>query len=112
MQCSLSRQQAVDIAMSMFDTAFFKALQEPARIAILRRLLLIGRADIALIAQGLPQERSVISRHLRVLEEAGILKATKEGRHRYFEVNGQVVLRQLQAMTSQVALVMHDCCPG
>lgn len=111
MQCALSRQMSVDLAISMFDTAFFKALQEPARVAILRRLLLIGRADIAQIAEGLPQERSVVSRHLRVLEDAHIVKATKEGRHRYFEVNGSGVLSQLQSMTAQVALVLSDCCP-
>lgn len=111
MDCSVKRQKAVDLAMSMFDTAFFTALQEPARVAILRRLLLIGRADIAQIAQGLPQERSVVSRHLRVLEEAGLLKASKEGRHRYFEVDGPGVLRQLQSI-NQLAQVIADCCPS
>lgn len=111
MECSVKRQQAVDLAMSVFDTAFFNALQEPARVAILRRLLVIGRADIAQIAQGLPQERSVVSRHLHVLEDAGILKATKEGRHRFFEVDGPSVLCQLQAITS-LASVIAECCPG
>ncbi|OGB25310.1 MAG: transcriptional regulator [Burkholderiales bacterium RIFCSPLOWO2_02_FULL_57_36] len=109
---SPSRQKAVDAAIAVLDTTFFNALQEPARIAVLRRLMLLGRADIGQIAEGLPQERSVISRHLQVLLEAGIVRCAKEGRHRYYEVDGPAVLRNLEAITRQLAAVAPFCCPA
>ena len=108
---SQSRQKAVDAAIAVLDTTFFNALQEPARIAVLRRLMLLARADIGQIAEGLPQERSVISRHLQVLLDAGIVRCTKEGRHRYYEVDGPAILRNLEAITGQLKAVAPYCCP-
>jgi hypothetical protein len=52
----VSRQEAARQCVSVFDTGFFKALCEPARIAALRELILLGRADIAAIAERLPQD--------------------------------------------------------
>ena len=109
---SPSRQKAVDAAIAVLDTAFFSALQEPARIAVLRRLMLLGRADIGQVAEGLPQERSVVSRHLQVLLDAGIVRSAKEGRHRYYEVDGPAILRNLQAITQQLEAVAPYCCPA
>lgn len=106
------RQQAVDAAIAVLDAAFFKALQEPARIAVLRRLMLLGRADIGQIAEALPQERSVISRHLQILQEAGIVCSCKQGRHRFYEVDGPAVLRNLQAITDRLASIASFCCPA
>jgi hypothetical protein len=63
----MSRQEAARQCVAVFDTGFFKALCEPARIAVLRELILLGRADIAAIADRLPQDRSVIARHLQQL---------------------------------------------
>lgn len=105
------RQQAVDAAIGVLDTAFFKALQEPARIAVLRRLMLLGRADIGQIAEALPQERSVISRHLQILQDAGIVCSCKQGRHRFYEVDGPAVLGSLQAITERLAAITPYCCP-
>lgn len=111
-KATLSRQKAVDAAIAVLDTTFFNALQEPARIAVLRRLMLLGRADIGQIAEGLPQERSVISRHLQVLLDAGIVCCMKEGRHRYYEVDGPAVLRSVEAIAQRLAAIAPFCCPS
>lgn len=107
-----NRQQIVDAAIGVLDTPFFKALQEPARVAILRRLMLLGRADVGAIAEGLPQERSVISRHLQVLHEAGIVTQEREGRHRFYQVDGPAIVQRLEAMLRQLKLAAPMCCPG
>ena len=65
-----TRTRAIDSVIDSFDGAFFKALCEPSRVAVLKRVMQLGRADIGEIAEGLPQERSVVSRHLQVLLEA------------------------------------------
>ncbi len=95
---SLSRHEAANQCVAVFDTAFFKALCEPARIAVLRELILLGRADIAAIADRLPQDRSVIARHLRQLAEAQIVTAHKEGRHVYYEIDAHTVAGRLEAI--------------
>lgn len=72
------RTHAIDAAIEALDEAFFKALCEPSRVAVFKRVLLLGRADVGEIAKELPQERSVISRHLQVLHDAQIVKADRK----------------------------------
>ncbi|MEW5782252.1 MAG: ArsR/SmtB family transcription factor [Pseudomonadota bacterium] len=107
-----TREEAIDRAMAMFDDPLFKALQEPARVAVLRRLMLLGRADVNQIAEGLPQERSVVSRHLQQLLEAGLLRMERAGRHRLYEVDGPAVLAKFESLWRQIAAVAPFCCPG
>jgi DNA-binding transcriptional ArsR family regulator len=85
----VSRHAAARQCVAVFDTGFFKALCEPARIAVLRELILLGRGDIAAIADRLPQDRSVVARHLRQLAAAQIVKAEKEGRHDFYQIDAR-----------------------
>jgi DNA-binding transcriptional ArsR family regulator len=50
-----------------FDLKFFKTMSEPVRLEILKFLMVNGRSDIGTIAEHMPQDRSVISRHLNLL---------------------------------------------
>lgn len=50
----------------------FAALSDPTRRAILARLAL-GEATVMELAQPFPMSQPAISRHLRVLEEAGLI---------------------------------------
>lgn len=95
-ECVLSRQQAARQCVAVFDTAFFKALCEPARIAVLQQVVLLGRADVATIAGSLPQDRSVITRHLQQLAAADIVVAEKEGRHVFYRVDAASVGKRLE----------------
>ena len=92
------RAQAINSAMAVLDDPLFKALQEPSRVAVLRQLMLLGRADVGQIAEKLPQERSVISRHLQLLLEAGIVRMERAGRHRIYEVDGPTILRKFEVI--------------
>lgn len=94
----VSRQEAARQCVAVFDTGFFKALCEPARIAVLSELILLGRADIAAIAERLPQDRSVIARHLQQLAAAQIVTAEKEGRHVYYEIDARGVAERLEGI--------------
>ena len=94
-----SLQKVVNECVAVFDTTFFKALCEPSRIAVLRELILLGRADIAAVAARLPQDRSVIARHLQQLAGARIVRAEKEGRHIYYQVDPQAVATRLEGIT-------------
>jgi DNA-binding transcriptional ArsR family regulator len=92
----VSRKEAARQCLAVFDTNFFKAFCEPARIAVLQELILVGRADIAGIADRLPQDRSVIARHLQMLADAGVVRAEKEGRHVFYQLDAPAVRRRLE----------------
>jgi DNA-binding transcriptional ArsR family regulator len=108
----LNRTRAIDAAIESLDGAFFKALCEPSRVAVLKRVMQLGRADIGEIAEGLPQERSVVSRHLQVLLEAGIVRGTKVSRQMFYEVDGPAVVTRLEAILQHMKSLAPFCCPG
>lgn len=112
MSSAFTRAQAVDAAIASLDSSFFKALCEPARVAVLKRVMQLGRADVTEIAADLPQERSVVSRHLRVLSEAGIVRAHKSGRQMFYEVDGPSIIQRLEDMLSHTKGIAAYCCPG
>lgn len=112
----VSRREAAKRCVAVFDTRFFKALCEPARIAVLRELILLGRGDIAAIARRLPQDRSVIARHLQQLADANIVKAEKQGRHVFYQIDASAVAKRLEsalAITRLLDTAMGaDICGG
>ena len=108
MNTTLTQTQAIDAAIASLDSAFFKALCEPPRVAVLKRVMQLGRADITEIATELPQERSVVSRHLQVLLEAGIVRASKVGRQVFYEVDGPAIIQRLEAILHHTRM----CCRG
>ncbi len=106
-----SKRRVTEDLINSFDSKFFKTLSEPVRLQILRFLLLNGRSDIASIAENMPQDRSVISRHLNLMAEVGILSWQKETRHVFYEIDGQVFLKKLEKITDQIRKCIPVCCP-
>lgn len=97
--------------VEVLDSKFFKSLSEPVRVEILRYLLLHGRTDIGTIAQDLPQDRSVISRHLNLMHEVGILNCEKESRHMYYTINASKFLDRFTNITDLVGKCIKECGP-
>lgn len=106
-----TRREAAAECLEALDATFFKALAEPARIAILRILILNGRADVGSIANELPQDRSVIARHLQVLERARLLRSSVDGRHTFYEIDGKGVIDQLEKLLALLRKLTPICCP-
>jgi DNA-binding transcriptional ArsR family regulator len=106
-----SRAKAARELMSIFDSKLFKALCEPVRVEIMRFLTVEGRSDVRTIAAHVPQDASVVSRHLAVLHGAGILRRRKEGRHVFFEVDGPEVAGRLEDIVARFRKIVPLCCP-
>jgi DNA-binding transcriptional ArsR family regulator len=107
-------KKQVEIAnqlMAVMDSKFFKSLGEPVRVEIIRFLLLNGRADIGTIAENMPQDRSVISRHLNLMHDVGILTCTKESRHMFYSLNGTAFLEKFTTITRLVETCLKECGP-
>lgn len=64
----------------------FRAIADPTRRAILDRLR-AGAANAGSLAQVFEQSRPAISRHLRVLKEAGLLVDEPRGRERFYALS-------------------------
>ncbi|WP_141619442.1 helix-turn-helix transcriptional regulator [Myxococcus sp. AB036A] len=103
--------RSIDELISLLDSAFLRALTEPARLELLKVLLRYGPADVGAIAAHLPQDRSVISRHLKVLNDVGVVRARSEGKHRIYEVDGQSFLAAFEGLLSRARELAPICCP-
>jgi DNA-binding transcriptional ArsR family regulator len=106
-----SRERAARELDSIVESRLFRALCEPARIGILKLLTINGRSDIATLAGHSPQDRSVVSRHLALLREAGFVRREKVGRNVYFEMDGPAVVAQLEDVLERFRKLVPLCCP-
>ena len=75
--------------------AAFSALADPTRRAVLD-LLRNGSLPAGRIASAFPVSRPAVSKHLRMLRRARLVRERREGRHRVYELDP----RPLQAVDS------------
>jgi DNA-binding transcriptional ArsR family regulator len=66
--------------------ATFQAVSDPTRRAVLD-LLRRGSQPAGQIAEAFPVSRPAISKHLRLLRRAHLVREHREGRHRVYELN-------------------------
>ncbi len=86
----------------------FKALCGPTRLTILAELAQGGGPrTVGDIARGLPVDVSVVSRHLAMLKEAGVLEAARHGK----EVRYSVRYEGLADTFRAIAAAIDACCP-
>ncbi|MGZ4163348.1 MAG: ArsR/SmtB family transcription factor [Tumebacillaceae bacterium] len=64
----------------------FSVLSDPTRRAIIERLS-GGEMSVKLLAEPFEMSLPAISKHLRVLENAGMVSQRKVGRNRYYSLN-------------------------
>lgn len=74
--------------------AVFKALADPTRRALLDRLFHDDGQSITRLEVGLPMTRFGVAKHLRVLEEAGLVIARRSGREKLHYLN-PIPIRQI-----------------
>jgi len=95
----------------LMDSAFFKSLAEPVRLDIIKLLMVKGESDIGALAAELPQDRSVISRHLANMEEAGIVSARKEGRHMFYVLKNEHFVGRFEDILESIKkCIAGGCC--
>lgn len=86
---------------------FFKALCDPSRLALLCGLAECDRPrTVKEIAAFCPTDLSVVSRHLALLRDVGILKYQRKGREVYYAVDCAAVAARLR----QIAGALEVCC--
>jgi len=75
----------------------FKALGDETRLTI-TIYLLAGECCACAFTKLAPKDQTTISRHLKVLSEAGILKSEKRGRFIYYSIKDEGMRAHLKGM--------------
>jgi DNA-binding transcriptional ArsR family regulator len=68
----------------------FSALAHPLRRQIVERLS-TGPATVGEVTRGLEVSKPTISRHLRMLEEAGVVSRLRMGRHHWLALRSETL---------------------
>lgn len=66
----------------------FAALGDPTRLTIIAKLSQSQPKSIAQLSEGSKLTRQAITKHLRVLENAGVVRTERSGRESLFELDG------------------------
>lgn len=91
----------------ILEPRFFKALCDPNRIALLARLAECGKpCSVTEMSACCPVNISVVSRHLSILKDAGILAAERRGKEVYYSVCCPEIVSRLRNLAS----ALEACC--
>ena len=80
------RDRSVTYSPARSPELTFQALADPTRRAVLD-LLRRGSQPAGQIASAFPVSRPAISKHLRLLRRAHLVREHREGRHRVYQLN-------------------------
>ena len=78
--------------------AVFAALGDETRLRLVTRLCEHGPQSIAELTSAANVSRQAITKHLGVLSEAGLVRDTREGRARVFELEPRRLLEARRAL--------------
>ena len=94
--------------LSLLSPRLFKALSDPKRLSLLARLAEARRpCTIGNIAEGSDIDMSVVSRHLGLLRDAGIIRCVKRGKEVWCTIEKSSVVKMLR----DLANALEACCP-
>lgn len=105
------KSNALEALADSFDANFFKAIAEPVRQQIVLILLQDGRSNVQQVAQHLVQDRSVVSRHLAFLEQAGFVRSYHVQRFTEYELDGPAIIAKLESLLGKLRMAAALCCP-
>lgn len=108
---SSEHKAMAEAAIGVLDTRFLKALTDPTRVQIIKKLILFGSCDVTTIAKGLSQDRSVVSRHLNTLEQARIAISRKEGRQVFYDLDGPYIVEKVTLILGSLQPMAEFCIP-
>ncbi|HEY1123953.1 MAG TPA: metalloregulator ArsR/SmtB family transcription factor [Haloferula sp.] len=80
----------------------FSALGDATRLHLVHRLVECSPLSVSELGEGLPVTRQGVTKHLLVLEEAGVVSARKEGRERLYTLE-EIPLRQAREFLAGIS---------
>ena len=93
----------------LLDPELFKSLCDTTRLKLVACLAKCGRpCSVTEVAECCSVDISVVSRHLAMLEKAGVLESVKQGRTVFYAVRYEHLSQTLRALADAI----ESCCPG
>lgn len=72
--------------------ALFKSLADPTRRALFERLCRKGEATVGVLTEGSGVSQPVVSKHLKILKQAGLVQDRQAGRHTHYSAQPSALL--------------------
>ena len=85
----MSKGRAIAAAEVRDAAPLFAALGDETRLRLLVRLTSGGPGSIARLTAKVPVSRQAVTKHLRVLSSAGLVRSTRRGREQIWELEPQ-----------------------
>jgi ArsR family transcriptional regulator len=111
-QCSCLPDCCAEVA-DLIPDRFFRALGDRNRIALLARLACCGSAcTVSEIACCCPIDLSVVSRHLAILRDAGLVEAERTGKTVHYRLRREHVAATLRGIADAIDAECAAAEPG
>jgi len=91
------------------------SLNDETRLKILRFIDINKKVCVCDIENSFDMIQSRISRHLKILKDAGFLKVQREGRWAYYSIRTpldnfrQSILKEISYLSTNIPDLVHDC---
>jgi ArsR family transcriptional regulator, cadmium/lead-responsive transcriptional repressor len=85
------------------DDQLWWAIAEPSRRRVLDELVQVGEASASNVADRMPFSRQAVSKHLTVLQDAGLVTRRRDGREVRFQVDPDRLTDATRAMVTVAA---------
>jgi DNA-binding transcriptional ArsR family regulator len=89
---------------TLTDDDLWSAIAEPSRRRVLDLIVANGEASASWLAGRVPFSRQAVSKHLVVLEHAGLVGRRKQGKEVLYQVQAERLDEAARAMTDAAAL--------
>lgn len=81
------RSNAPEFTPEEGSARLFAALGDETRLQLVSRLCAAGPLSVTTISAGFPITRQAITKHLHVMEEAGLVRSTRQGRESLWQLS-------------------------
>ncbi|MBJ6724595.1 ArsR/SmtB family transcription factor [Geomesophilobacter sediminis] len=83
----MSRRNLSPTARQPEPAPVFAALGDPTRLALVAKLSRGGASSIVQLTEGTELSRQAVTKHLKILEQAGIVHSVRSGRESRYELD-------------------------
>jgi DNA-binding transcriptional ArsR family regulator len=90
-----------------FKAKIFKALSDPARLTIID-FLRDGEKCVCEIIPHIKLIQPVVSRHLKILKDAGLIKGRKDGNRRLYSIADQQIFRVIDGLDPELVASLKE----
>jgi DNA-binding transcriptional ArsR family regulator len=91
-----------------FVAAKFRLLSDPTRLAILRRLMVHGESNVGEIVDHVGSSQANVSKHLKQLTVAGMVRRRKQGLHVLYQLDDPVIEKICHLVCETILQELED----